>query len=35
MYFYRDTEGFEFTRKMCQLAVESGITSEAKVSDNI
>ena len=33
MYFYRDSEGFEFTRKMCQLAVESGITDEAKVSD--
>ena len=34
MYFYRDSEGFEFTRKMCKTAVESGTTLEAKVSDN-
>ena len=35
MYFYRDPDGFEFSKKMCKLAVESGITLEAKVSDNI
>ncbi len=34
MYFYRDPQGFEFARKMCKLAVESGVLKEAKVSES-
>ncbi|MCR5768669.1 MAG: hypothetical protein K6G45_09285 [Lachnospiraceae bacterium] len=34
MYFYKGTDGFEFTKKMCKLAIESKITFEAKISDN-
>ena len=32
MYFYRNKEGWEFAKKMCQKAVESEIVSEAKCS---
>lgn len=34
MYFYRDEDGFEFTKKMCMKAIEAGVTLESKIADN-
>ena len=35
MYFFRERQGFEFAKKMCKLAVSSGVVREAKVADDV
>ncbi len=35
MYFFKDRQGFEFAREMCQLAVSGGVVKEAKVADSV